>query len=484
MPTLKIAIQGCCHGELNKIYSTLPSQTELLLIGGDFQSIRTPTDLSTLNVPNKYKKLGDFPDYYHGKKLAPVLTIFIGGNHECSSYLQELKYGGWVAPNIYYLGEFGSVWYKGIQICGWSGIFNYSTFMKNDLYVEKVPYDNWSIRSVYHQKLNNFVKMYMMNHDLDVVLSHDWPIGIEVYGNKAGLLKRKPFFREDIEKGELGSPLNKFLLHYLRPRFWYSAHLHTKFEAIVEYKQENDSGKKGDVKNKEAIELDMDEPETTTKNAAEISLDMDDELPISKNRDELSLDMDDEGPSTSENEIPLDIDQSQAKQFEQTLHVSPIRPPQQTSKRLSTTTTTTQFLALDKCGRARHHITSREIEIVHTDHPSYKNPGKLYYSKRSIAINKTVENYLSSHSMNFKSINTRKIIQDPYNLVLVNELLPLVNLELNKLNKLPEEDFIIPENFQKVDNIDKNKEVRYYPNNQTQEYCDRFQIPFPGVFTP
>lgn len=37
--------------------------------------------------------------------MAPVLTIFIGGNHEASNYLQELPYGGWVAPNIYYMGE-------------------------------------------------------------------------------------------------------------------------------------------------------------------------------------------------------------------------------------------------------------------------------------------------------------------------------------------------------------------------------------------
>lgn len=42
--------------------------------------------------------------YYSGEKKAPVLTIFIGGNHEASNHLQELPYGGWVAPNIYYLG--------------------------------------------------------------------------------------------------------------------------------------------------------------------------------------------------------------------------------------------------------------------------------------------------------------------------------------------------------------------------------------------
>lgn len=42
--------------------------------------------------------------YYSREKEAPVLTIFIGGNHEASNHLQELCYGGWAAPNIYYLG--------------------------------------------------------------------------------------------------------------------------------------------------------------------------------------------------------------------------------------------------------------------------------------------------------------------------------------------------------------------------------------------
>lgn len=42
--------------------------------------------------------------YYKGEKEAPILTIFVGGNHEASNYLQELPYGGWVAPNIYFMG--------------------------------------------------------------------------------------------------------------------------------------------------------------------------------------------------------------------------------------------------------------------------------------------------------------------------------------------------------------------------------------------
>ena len=36
---------------------------------------------------------------------------------------QELPYGGWVAPNIFYLGLAGVFVYKGLRIAGLSGIF-------------------------------------------------------------------------------------------------------------------------------------------------------------------------------------------------------------------------------------------------------------------------------------------------------------------------------------------------------------------------
>lgn len=55
---------------------------------------------------------------------APILTIFVGGNHEASGYLQELPYGGWVAPKIYYLGHASVVQFAGLRIAGLSGIFN------------------------------------------------------------------------------------------------------------------------------------------------------------------------------------------------------------------------------------------------------------------------------------------------------------------------------------------------------------------------
>ena len=48
----------------------------------------------------------------------------VGGNHEASNYLAELPFGGWVAPNIYFLGNAGIVNFGGVRIGGLTGIYN------------------------------------------------------------------------------------------------------------------------------------------------------------------------------------------------------------------------------------------------------------------------------------------------------------------------------------------------------------------------
>ena len=69
----------------------------------------------------------------------------------------------------------------------------------------------------------------------DVFLSHDWPSGVEQHGNLNDLLRRKPFFRSDIQAGRLGSPPLMSLLRNLKPSWWFAAHLHTRFEARVQH---------------------------------------------------------------------------------------------------------------------------------------------------------------------------------------------------------------------------------------------------------
>uniref|UniRef100_A0A1A8EQQ8 Debranching enzyme homolog 1 n=1 Tax=Nothobranchius korthausae TaxID=1143690 RepID=A0A1A8EQQ8_9TELE len=237
---MKIAVEGCCHGELDKIYETIEYlekkegvKVDLLLCCGDFQAVRNEGDLKCMAVPFKYRTMQTFYKYYSGEKVAPVLTIFIGGNHEASNHLQELPYGGWVAPNIYYLGYAGVVRYKGIRIGGLSGIFKSHDYRKG--HHEFPPYNPETLRSVYHTRNVEVFKIKQIQMPLDIFLSHDWPRGVCYYGNTAELLRKKKFLRQDVESNFLGSPAAEELLAHLQPSYWFSAHLHVKFAALVQH---------------------------------------------------------------------------------------------------------------------------------------------------------------------------------------------------------------------------------------------------------
>lgn len=163
--------------------------------------------------------------------MAPILTIFIGGNHEASNYLQELPYGGWVAPNIYYLGYASVVTYKGIRIGGLSGIYKGFDYYKG--HFEKPPYDNNAMRSVYHYRQQETFRLQQLSQPIDIVMSHDWPTDVYNYGNAGQLIKFKPHFRDEIHDNKLGSPPLFELLKKLQPKYWFSGHLHCKFAAVI-----------------------------------------------------------------------------------------------------------------------------------------------------------------------------------------------------------------------------------------------------------
>ena len=237
---LNVAVEGCCHGELDLIYDTIRDvgskgvKVDLLLVCGDFQCVRNAADLQSLAVPHKYRTLKNFHEYVSGKKVAPVTTIFIGGNHEASNILQSLYYGGWVAPNIYFLGYGGVVWFGGIRIAGLSGIYNGRHYRLG--HYENPPYTDDALRSVYHLRETEVYRMAHINisaYPIDIFLSHDWPGGVWEFGDKARLLSRKSFLQEDMMSGKLGSPPLMDILRLLRPTLWFAAHLHVKYAAIV-----------------------------------------------------------------------------------------------------------------------------------------------------------------------------------------------------------------------------------------------------------
>ncbi|XP_018937934.2 LOW QUALITY PROTEIN: lariat debranching enzyme-like [Cyprinus carpio] len=246
---MKVAVEGCCHGELDKIYESISYlenkedvKVDLLLCCGDFQAVRNEGDMKCMAVPAKYRHMQTFYKYYSGEKKAPVLTIFIGGNHEASNHLQELPYGGWVAPNIYYLGYAGVVRFKGVRIGGLSGIFKSHDYKKG--HFEFPPYGPETLRSVYHIRNIDVFKLKQIKMPIDIFMTHDWPRGIYHYGNTNQLLRQKKFLRQEVESGTLGSPAAADLLDHLQPTYWFSAHLHVKFAAMMQHEAKNNAAPK------------------------------------------------------------------------------------------------------------------------------------------------------------------------------------------------------------------------------------------------
>jgi len=261
---ITIAVEGCCHGELDAIYAAVEessragAQVDLLLICGDFESIESEADLENIAVPPKYRHMNTFHEYVTGAKVAPVPTVFVGGNHEASNVLQSLYYGGYVAPNIYFLGFAGVVNFGFLRICGVSGIQNDAHYQLG--HYELPPYDASSLRSVYHIRELEIYRMAHLRYTasfaapsdpapapaapscerdrVNVVLSHDWPRHIWQYGDCPQLLRRKPGLADDIQQAQLGSAPLWDLLTQLRPQFWFCAHHHVKFAAVVPWTDE------------------------------------------------------------------------------------------------------------------------------------------------------------------------------------------------------------------------------------------------------
>lgn len=184
-----------------------------------------------MSVPMKYKAMGDFHEYYSGRRKAPYPTIFIGGNHEASNYMFELYYGGWAAPNIYYLGAANVIRFGPLRISGLSGIWKGYDYRRP--HYERLPYRGGDVHSIHHVRELDVRKLLQIRTQVDVGLSHDWPRHIEYFGDYKTLFRKKDRFENDSRNNRLGNPAAREILDRLRPRYWFSAHYHVRFTASI-----------------------------------------------------------------------------------------------------------------------------------------------------------------------------------------------------------------------------------------------------------
>jgi lariat debranching enzyme len=139
------------------------------------------------------------------------------------------------------MGFSGVIRFGGVRIGGLSGIYNARDYRSG--YHERPPYTNGAeVKTIYHVREYEVFKLRQLREPLDIFLSHDWPRGIARHGDTQDLLRRKAFLREEVENNSLGSPPGEELLHLLKPEYWFSAHLHTKFAALVRHRDGEGKG--------------------------------------------------------------------------------------------------------------------------------------------------------------------------------------------------------------------------------------------------
>ncbi|KAI1471267.1 lariat debranching enzyme, C-terminal domain-containing protein [Daldinia caldariorum] len=490
---VRIAYEGCGHGTLDAIYASVATSSkqrgwdgvDLLIIGGDFQATRNAADLSVMAVPAKYRRLGDFPAYYSGKKKAPYLTIFIAGNHEASSYLWELYYGGWVAPKMYYMGAANVLRFGPLRIAAMSGIWKGYDYRKP--HHERLPFNQDDIKSFYHVREFDVRKLLLLREQVDVGLSHDWPREIEKYGDYSKLWKMKPDFKQESADGTLGNPAATYVMDRLRPAYWFSAHLHCKYAAIKTYEPPKDEETPSDEPVTKQEEIVPATSEEATANPDEIDLDMEDDEDghqLAEPTEPATAANSTQDTSTGaaggvSDELRAQLPASFAGPAPSEPKVIPGQPVPPTI-----TNTTTRFLALDKCIPGRKYVQLCSLAPVDPTHltkfPPSKNKNRRYvlqYDPEWLAITRVFAPHLT---IGDPEAQTPPDLGEAAYRPLIDKERAWVEENIVSADKL-----VVPNNFTHtapphrpgVDPETVNYQPNEYTNPQTAAFCELVGVP-------
>lgn len=527
---VRLAVEGCGHGTLHAIYASIEEAcrrkgwpgVDLLIIGGDFQAVRNAYDLNCVSMPAKYRQMCDFHEYYSGQRYAPCLTIFVGGNHEASNYLFELYYGGWVAPNIYYMGAANVLRIGPLRIAGMSGIWKGYNYRKP--HHERLPYSESDLKSLYHVRELDIRKLLQIRTQVDIGISHDWPKGVEWKGDWKHLFRIKKFFEEDAKSGQLGSVAAQQVLDWLRPKQWFSAHLHCKYVAVIEHditageqQRPSDANNPQTVANNHgATQADdpMDTSNDIVKNDEELDLDLDEEENVPSNgvtatiaktinTDEIDLELDEDmdgvasvAPGQGLDGVKLPLEPQAASQ-EATFsakdaraalpaafarprtsspqHFKPMERPEGISN------ATTNFLALDKCMANRDFLQLLSVPSAETEsNLDSRRPLKLEYDREWLAITRafSLHEPLTLGDINAKVPPAKS--QAEYSR-LISEQKEWINIAMQGTG----ESLFVPENFEVSAPVydggnwllPQYSQAKENPNPQTKTFSDMLDIP-------
>jgi len=223
------AAVGDVHGDMHlmvKLLNTWEANTgqqlAFVLQVGDFEPQRHEADLTTTPGPKKYRKLGDFADFYTEKAVFPWSLWFIAGNHEPYGFLEQMPQGGQVATNCYYLGRVGTVTLAGLKVVGVSGIYDPERFQKQR---PDVSLMSKSSSKKYVGFTEAEITQAIALASTDILLLHDWSSGI------ISSTEAEQFGWFD----EVGNEYARLLVESLKPKLVLCGHMHQRYRTKMSW---------------------------------------------------------------------------------------------------------------------------------------------------------------------------------------------------------------------------------------------------------
>lgn len=227
------AAVGDVHGHMCKMVEMLKKweastnkKLAFILQVGDFEAHRDEIDLSTMAAPSKYRKIGDFPDFYQQKKFFPWPIYFIGGNHEPYGFLDLFPEGQEIIPNCYYLGRTGKLELSGLTILGLSGIYREDKFELLRPSVKDISKKS-NKEYIYFdkQEVNKMLEFSSPN----ILLFHEWPANIVDNENH----KEFETLRHALGYDDVGNEYARLITELLEPDLVICGHMHKKYRKEI-----------------------------------------------------------------------------------------------------------------------------------------------------------------------------------------------------------------------------------------------------------
>jgi len=205
----RIAIVGDVHGKIDLMLErTLELNVDVIMQVGDLGTFIFEERMD--RAARKHDGIGNFVEYYSGKKQFPLPVYFIKGNHDDFNVLEEIKKGKIKNLNFMENGTVDNICGKLFGALGGNYSRTRYDFNHNNSQLHGKRRKHFNHQDV--EALEKFSNIY-------AIIAHDCP-------NEVGI-------KNKFDESDCGSPEVRAMIEKIQPRFYFHGHHHCYTETMI-----------------------------------------------------------------------------------------------------------------------------------------------------------------------------------------------------------------------------------------------------------